>query len=197
MLQIKSCCGLFTLTLEIALRSNNAAHSRHVRRIRCSSHRQEARSRFGTHPRQGSNLHFLLVLISSKGNVSRDADGGALSIRPRRLLRNHPRSRNTRPTPCPCGTHLQNELFALLDLCVSSLRRGHANRFCIVPILTDDPRRKNKEKLPTQTASGTDFGTHAVAKEARCKAGFRAKGGQLGRTPCDTYLWRAACQIQT
>ena len=29
----------------------------------------------------------------------------------------------------------------LLDLCVSSLRRGHANLLCIVPILTDDLRR--------------------------------------------------------
>ena len=27
----------------------------------------------------------------------------------------------------------------LLDLCVSSLRRGHANLLCIVPILMDDP----------------------------------------------------------
>ena len=26
-----------------------------------------------------------------------------------------------------------------LDLCVSSLRRGHANLLCIVPIFTDDP----------------------------------------------------------
>ena len=26
-------------------------------------------------------------------------------------------------------------------MCVSSLRRGHANLLCIVPILTDDPRR--------------------------------------------------------
>ena len=32
----------------------------------------------------------------------------------------------------------------LLDLCVSSLRRGHANLLCIVPILTDDPRRESK-----------------------------------------------------
>ena len=31
----------------------------------------------------------------------------------------------------------------LLDLCVSSLRRGHANLLCIVPILSDDPRRGN------------------------------------------------------
>ena len=33
------------------------------------------------------------------------------------------------------------KLFTLLDLCVSSLRRGHANLLCIVPILTDDLRR--------------------------------------------------------
>ena len=35
------------------------------------------------------------------------------------------------------------ELFTLLDLCVSSLRRGHANLLCIVPTLTDDPRRES------------------------------------------------------
>ena len=38
----------------------------------------------------------------------------------------------------------QKKLFTLLDLCVSSLRRGHANLLCIVPILTDDPRRESK-----------------------------------------------------
>ena len=31
----------------------------------------------------------------------------------------------------------------LLDLCVASLRRGHANLLCVVPILTDDPRRES------------------------------------------------------
>ena len=31
-------------------------------------------------------------------------------------------------------------LVTLLDLCVSSLRRGHANLLCIVPILSDDLR---------------------------------------------------------
>jgi hypothetical protein len=40
--------------------------------------------------------------------------------------------------------HLK-KLFTLLDLCVSSLRRGHANLLCIVPILTDDPRRESKQ----------------------------------------------------
>ena len=34
-------------------------------------------------------------------------------------------------------------MFTLLDLCVSSLRRGHANLLCIAPILTDDPRRES------------------------------------------------------
>ena len=32
---------------------------------------------------------------------------------------------------------------SLLDLRVSSLRGGHANLLCIVPILTDDPRRES------------------------------------------------------
>ena len=35
------------------------------------------------------------------------------------------------------------KLVTLLDLCVSSLRRGHANLLCIVPILTDDLRRES------------------------------------------------------
>ena len=38
-------------------------------------------------------------------------------------------------------SHLAKKLVTLLDLCVSSLRRGHANLLCIVPILTDDLRR--------------------------------------------------------
>ena len=48
----------------------------------------------------------------------------------------------------PHGWHAWSEvtkkLFTLLDLCVSSLRRGHANLLCIVPILTDDPRRESE-----------------------------------------------------
>ena len=33
-------------------------------------------------------------------------------------------------------------LVTLLDLCVSSLRRGHANLLCIVTILTDSPQKE-------------------------------------------------------
>ena len=32
----------------------------------------------------------------------------------------------------------------IVVLCVSSLRMGHANLLCIVPILTDDPHREYK-----------------------------------------------------
>ena len=40
-----------------------------------------------------------------------------------------------------CRTlHECNKSAILLDLCVSSLRRGHANLLCIVPIFTDDHR---------------------------------------------------------
>ena len=52
------------------------------------------------------------------------------------------------------------KLFTLLDLCVcvSSLRRGHANILCIVPILTDDPRRESAKShgcaRPVETLRG-------------------------------------------
>ena len=42
------------------------------------------------------------------------------------------------------GVRGEKNLVTLLDLCVSSLRRGHANLLCIVPILTDDPRRESR-----------------------------------------------------
>jgi hypothetical protein len=50
------------------------------------------------------------------------------------------------------NTAKNKKLDTLLDLCVSSLRRGHANLLCIVPILTDDPRRESENKalaIPT------------------------------------------------
>ena len=39
-------------------------------------------------------------------------------------------------------TYIHN-VFELFDLCVSSLRRGHADLLCIVQVLTDDPRRES------------------------------------------------------
>ena len=37
----------------------------------------------------------------------------------------------------------QKKIGFLLDICLSSLRRGHANLLCIVPILTDDCLRNS------------------------------------------------------
>ena len=44
--------------------------------------------------------------------------------------------------------HEQSTLKKTLYFCVSSLRRGHANLLCIVPILTDDPRRESRRRAP-------------------------------------------------
>ena len=48
----------------------------------------------------------------------------------------------------PDAEQCAKKLFTLLDLCVSSLRRGHANLLRIFPTLTDAPRRASK-KLQT------------------------------------------------
>ena len=45
----------------------------------------------------------------------------------------------------------KEKLVTLLDLCVSSLRRGHANLLCIVPILSDDPRRESENEITAVT----------------------------------------------
>ena len=53
-------------------------------------------------------------------------------------IRNEP---NWKLAMCTCTSlSLRNRL------CVSSLLRGHANLLCIVPILTDDPRRESEMK---------------------------------------------------
>ena len=41
------------------------------------------------------------------------------------------------------GPEGYKKLGTFLDLCVSSLRRGHANLLCIIPVLSDDPRRES------------------------------------------------------
>ena len=49
--------------------------------------------------------------------------------------------KQNRTVPSVMGSY--KKLCTLLDLCVSSLRRGHANLLCIVPILSDDPREES------------------------------------------------------
>ena len=59
---------------------------------------------------------------------------------------------------CTADAPNQKKLFTLLDLCVSSLRRGHANLLCIVPILTDDPRRESENTEPkSRWTTGTQL----------------------------------------
>ena len=53
----------------------------------------------------------------------------------------------------------EEELFTLLDLCVSSLRRSHANLLCIVPILTDDPRRECSDDESVAILAQVHFGS--------------------------------------
>ena len=60
---------------------------------------------------------------------------------------------------------------------MSSLRRGHANLLCIVPILTDDPRRESK---CTRAAFGS---VHANASAQALVA--TARGGVIG---CATHV---------
>ena len=73
-------------------------------------------------------------------------------------------------------------LLTLLDLCVSSLRRGHANLLCIVAILTDDPRRESlllSSLLFTQ--SPCRQGGHMWAKRAVGERGGRRRDRERSR----------------
>ena len=50
----------------------------------------------------------------------------------------------------PRVANVAKQFSTLPDLGVSSLRRGHANLLCVVPILTDDPRRESvKPRIPS------------------------------------------------
>ena len=47
--------------------------------------------------------------------------------------------------PLHVGADVQKCLHFSICVCVSSLRKGHANILCIVPKLTDDPRRESRQ----------------------------------------------------
>ena len=48
-----------------------------------------------------------------------------------------------RPAAAPAFASVHITLLTLLDVCESSLRRGHADLLCIVPIWKNDPRRES------------------------------------------------------
>ena len=54
---------------------------------------------------------------------------------------------DSRQASTPRHTYIQSrmskKLVILPDMRASSLRRGHANLLCVVPILSDDPQRKS------------------------------------------------------
>ena len=68
------------------------------------------------------------------------------------------------------------KLCTLLDLCVSSLRRGHANLLCIVPILTDDPRRESENTEHTSRWT-TETQLRKTPSQPKLRGFPRARGG--------------------
>ena len=79
-------------------------------------------------------------------------------------------------------TAIYKEMFTLLDLCVSSLRRGHANLLCIVPILTDDPRRESNNHICSAPTGVQLFLTSSVGVARAVDVAFALALGQgLGK----------------
>jgi hypothetical protein len=69
-------------------------------------------------------------------------------------------------------------MFTIIDLCVSSLRRGHANLLCIVPMLTDDPRREStagpdqmEQERAGQDRTGQDPAHRCAAQHSAAQHG--------------------------
>ena len=83
------------------------------------------------------------------------------------------------------------QLFTLLDLCVSSLRRGHANRLCIVPMLIPEgnPLKSDQHALdrPSKDSSrlsnrSADAGPEVVSTShvARLQSADRRDADKVG-----------------
>ena len=84
-------------------------------------------------------------------------------------------------TPTTQHTHMarSKKCDTLLDLCVSSLRRGHANLLCIVPILTDDLRRGSNEMVPVNRKQQGCFAFASTRETNEGLQGWRM--GQISR----------------
>ena len=93
-------------------------------------------------------------------------------------------------------------MVTLLDLCVSSLRRGHANLLYIVPILTDDPRRESngrqRGKVQVRRITVRDSGVAAVVVRSWVVAAvtgqiMRASSGGGHSNGCGVSSTRSSC----
>ena len=76
----------------------------------------------------------------------------------------------------------------LLDFCVASLRRGHANLLCIVPILTDVPRKESSQILEI-----TIFG-HSY--DPRAFSSISSRPGHLPATVWFSCSENHLCQVE-
>ena len=79
-------------------------------------------------------------------------------------------------------------MLALLDLCVSSLRRGHANLLCIVPIWADDPRWLPEPVLRAGLGLGPVFKTQVLMFSPDPGA-LNSCMHKLPETRCIFLLW--------
>ena len=128
----------------------------------------------GHHYRQNGRKHsrkYFVVLVPFGASASKDVSrlaGGAPATKEKSRFyvllegRGSPFISKYKYNAAPfhlCRELLEKKLITFLDLCVSSLRRGHANLLCIVPILSDDPRRESAH-THTHTHTHTHIHTH-------------------------------------
>jgi len=154
-------CAPGRLSLGAAL-PQNQARRRHTkaRARRRLAHQQ------GTHQKAHTDVklafasvwwHMLSSININKGGGGSEAEGsrpGCVSIvmgLPSQMVVGIRRPLEARHSIFPEENQKEQrqkgqKIDTLLDLCVSSLRRGHAIFFCIVPILTDDLRRESKSR---------------------------------------------------
>ena len=91
------------------------------------------------------------VLILARSGPHVPSEIGRTPTNPSKSKKKRKNRENYRFDDAPCQRH------SFLDLCVSSLRRGHANLLCIVPILTDDPRKESRRRVSCNIAYDEKF----------------------------------------
>ena len=91
------------------------------------------------------------VLILARSGPHVPSEIGRTPTNPSKSKKKRKNRENYRFDDAPCQRH------SFLDLCVSSLRRGHANLLCIVPIFTDDSEEfRNLRGNPDELARAGD-----------------------------------------
>ena len=90
-----------------------------------------------------------------------------------------------------------SHLFTLLDVCVSSFPRGHANLLCTVQFLTDDPRRESESSASYSAISHALVAARArllaLVKRARLRKRTMADRCSTGRRAFPAYAHVRRC----